>query len=568
MPTCNHPAGTSCHCNSSEPCITALKVDSPHQSQTIEVDGYGENIHEIAPLQDNKEQPVAVNISLIGSCQYGNANCPSGVLVDEDGNLVQELSASQSVKLAYKRSQSMHFIPLLDSFRFICLESSAKSLPSSNYYIRVNQCGDKPPEKGFFASIWDSIENTVSNTFHEVVMGEVPFSDMSIGIHPTYIWDAEINFGWNKDERQKHAEQVEKEDNKPAKGKSINKIAKYIRAGFTVGGAIKINEGGYVTEYKTKDYKHTVKEVKEPKKHTGDLGNLLSDHGESDDKPLDQSDDKASKVNLLKSISEIVEIFRMCMYTAPGNDKVKLISYDYEPPAIKISAHGETGYKDKLCGIDKAKTTLAFAPLLNVSIKLDLLLALAAYFGVGNAAARFKSELKKLEDAYKKGDGAAYAGVDLNVILTGVVNLNGSLSKNLGEEIEPNFSFEEKLTLAGIVNLRAEAKVWIIHGVFKFEAKAQGTVCCTIETVKKHGVKTLDFILYHDGITADVEITISGDVKDDKKSKKAKSFKAAHNSEKKKEKGYHKKGHWVWVEPISKDDSDWRVSLLTFDEDA
>ncbi|CAG9297771.1 hypothetical protein [Celerinatantimonas diazotrophica] len=577
MPKCNHPVGTACHCNSAQSCLTAIKVTTPNTTETFDGEHYlrANLIHEIAPLKDDKEQAVPVTINLIGSCLYGNdSDCPSGVVLDENGKVVQKLSASQTVNLTYQRDNHKA-IPLLECFGYLCLSRSIDSIPYSFYKIRAHCCDGDEPEKNIFVTLFDDLK--------EIVLGHKVFTDITVAIHPQYSWTGSITLSWEKDEEQKEAQKEEKPKNKPAKKKPLSAIAHLLRDGFTIQGDLKVNAGGVTSEYTAK---HTLKNDKEEKppvkkksEHSfegslaGLLSNTASEHTHSLSSSSDTSaippvsrDDSAARIQLLNAVTDVLVIVLLACYDQKGQDKIKMISYGFDSPEIKLQGSGQSVYRDGKYGID-SRLSISATPLFSAYVELDLLLALVASLssGVGTVAYKaIQSTLDKLQKAYEAGNAPAYAGVKFN--LKGALNFStqgdGLLFEKKMDAPMAFSSLDTQTTVSfeGLGSVRAEAKVFIFHGLFDCKAKLTAIGHCELVT-HNHGDETaLDYVIYHDGIKAHVEITVSGGIHKGLQKHVFGSFDNADFNDHAKTYPYD----WVLAQPKSKQDSTWKNTLFSF----
>lgn len=577
MPTCNHPVGTACHCNSAQSCLTAIKVVTPNISETFDGEHYLtlNIIHEIAPLQNDEEQPVPVTVNLIGSCLYGNdSDCPSGVVLDENGKLVQKLAASQTVDLTYQRDNHKA-IPLLECFGYLCLSQSIGSIPYSFYKIRANCCDGEDLEQNVFISIYDELK--------EMMLGHKVFTDITVAIHPQYSWTGSITFSWEKDEDQEEAQKEEKPENKPAKKKPLSTISHLLRDGFTIQGDLKVNAGGITSEYTAK---HTLKNDKEEKtpvkkksenSFEGNLAALLSNTAPEQTHSLSVSsdtsamppvsrDDSAAQIHLLNAVTDVLLIVLLACYDQKGQDKIKMISYGFDSPEIKLQGSGQSVYRDGNYGIDSS-LSISATPLFSGHVELDLLLALIASLSSGVGTVVYKAiqnTLDKLRKAYEAGNAPAYAGVKFN--LTGALDFSTQgdgllFEKKMSQPIAfSSLDTQTTVSFEGLASVRAEAKVFVFHGLFDFQAKLTAIGHCELVTHNHGDETTLDYVIYHDGIKAFVEITVSGDIH---KSLQQHVFESFDNSDF----NDHAKTYpyeWVLAQPKSKEDSTWKNTLFSF----
>ncbi|KEA65585.1 hypothetical protein ADIMK_0211 [Marinobacterium lacunae] len=116
--------------------------------------------------------------------------------------------------------------------------------------------------------------------------------------------------------------------------------------------------------------------------------------------------------------------------------------------------------------------------------------------------------------------------------------------------------------------MRGGAKVWIVEGAFALSGKVIAEGKCALQTAKKNeGAKNekeiVELVMYHNGIKAEVEITVSGSVGMDKSNSGngndgINGYKKSANNEEKK----GVKREWIWAEPLNKKVSPFRINVF------
>ncbi|MBF4338130.1 hypothetical protein EAY42_23800, partial [Vibrio anguillarum] len=79
-------------------------------------------------------------------------------------------------------------------------------------------------------------------------------------------------------------------------------------------------------------------------------------------------------------------------------------------------------------GLDvDGKVTLGLDPLIGFELKLDMLMAAAMYFKLGNVAQTVREKAAELEQRVKEGKAGAYAGAEFDITLKAALSAKGSI---------------------------------------------------------------------------------------------------------------------------------------------
>ncbi|KEA63436.1 hypothetical protein ADIMK_2401 [Marinobacterium lacunae] len=331
---------------------------------------------------------------------------------------------------------------------------------------------------------------------------------------------------------------------------------KEITQGFSIEGEIEVNAGGDVTKYSSK--------------LEGSRSNLSSSKRSLKLELSSSFNEVRDEIQLIRAISGAIEMVKSSTYQSRGKETVKLVAFDFKPPVITLKGEGKTRHKsDTSFGVDQTLSA-GFNPLFEFSITLDLVQAAAAYFKVDKVVAEIREQAKILEEKVKSGQQGAYVGAEFNIALATKLETEGSIKRTMdSDHPEYDFSAESTITLTGNANVRGGAKVWIVEGAFEMKGKVIAEGKCALQTVKKNeGAKNekeiVELVMYHNGIKAEVEITVSGGVKVNKDVKSGdgnRTLESIKSDEKLEKKESYKK-EWVWAEPIKKDSSSWRTVVI------
>ncbi|KEA61753.1 hypothetical protein ADIMK_4210 [Marinobacterium lacunae] len=331
---------------------------------------------------------------------------------------------------------------------------------------------------------------------------------------------------------------------------------KEITRSFNIEGEIEVNAGGDVTKYSSK--------------LEGSRSNLSSSKRSLKLELSSSFNEVRDEIQLIRAISGAIEMVKSSTYQSRGKETVKLVAFDFKPPVITLKGEGKTRHKsDTAFGVEHTLSA-GFSPLFEFSITLDLVQAAAAYFKVDTVVAELREQAKKQEAKVKAGQQGAYVGAELEIKLTTKLETQGSIKRTLdSDHPEYDFSAESTISLTGSANMRGGAKVWIVEGAFALSGKVIAEGKCALQAVKKNaGAKNekeiVELVMYHNGIKAEVEITVSGSVDTGKKSysgegnNKIDGYRGSAEPEKKES----FKREWIWANPMKKEDSNFRMDIF------
>lgn len=555
MTSCPHPLGVACGCNTPDPCLTAFTLETPDKEYIYKGDGRSLGIITLVDeFKDKKLQGIPIEFTLLGKCSVPTPGCPSGYIKVPNGDYIHTLADRQceTLTLHYRPPKTGGRTALLDAFDLILGLKGLTTLPHTDYVVNVTQCD----HHDMVSCRLPDYPNT------PLLLGRLSAGDVEIWVYQQYTWTAEVKLSCalkrnNIDDEKRLAERDARLANGTHRGLAIPD--KEIARSFSIEGEIEVNAGGDVTQYSSQ--------------LSGGSSNLTSSKRTLKLDLSSSFSEVRDQLPLINAISGAIEMVKSSTYQSKGKESVKLVAFDFKPPVISLKGKGKTRHKTGTSfGVDQTLTA-GFSPLFEFSITLDLVQAAAAYFGMQEMVKEVREQARILEEKVKSGQQGAYVGAEFNIKLATKLETEGRIKRTLdSDHPEYDFSAEGTITLTGDANVRGGAKVWIVQGAFELKGEVIAEGKCALQTAKKHegGQNEKEFVelvFYHNGIKADVEITVAGSVgnrvdgygnQSGPGNPSLTGYKFSAKSERKV--GY--KREWVWAEPMKKEDSYFRLNVL------
>ncbi|AOM42985.1 hypothetical protein A9255_20120 [Xenorhabdus hominickii] len=236
------------------------------------------------------------------------------------------------------------------------------------------------------------------------------------------------------------------------------------------------------------------------------------------------------------------------------SDKFKILKVDLIYPSIKLHGEYELSHNNDFQFYSKFGADIAAAPLIGLELRADVLQIVAAYFKAERALSALREAGQVYEEKVKKGENGAFVGAQLDLVLTGELNVKfGWESDDKGDwSFKKDNILETGFAIKADTNIRGGVSYYAIYGYVDATAKAEAKLLAALESKPK----SLDLVFYHDGIKAMVDLSFAfgiakeESIEDDK-------IKTTANIEKK---GGTAR-EWVFQKPLSKDKSSYRISL-------
>ncbi|OOE83282.1 hypothetical protein BZG72_06295 [Salinivibrio sp. PR6] len=537
--SCNHPPGEACHCNRTEPCLIGYAVTAGDSTQQYRG---GEVIGEPVVVIDEGEG-AEVDITLEGSCQDAKPTCPNGYVTDNEG-FAKDLSVGQNSGITVRSPQTGAF-GLWDAFMLMLAEDTQDALPCKEYQICVTQCAGEPQEESqiLYTPAWfDSIVSAI--------LGKLLDDSLSFKVYPKVVLKSELTLSYKKETEEKSDE--ERYDERTARYEEYlrnggaethhrTEIPKHeIKKKFSLEGSLSIKEGSTETKfgtgltYENSNYLHT-RDVQ------------------------DEFENIRDQLELISSIIDTVGMIKSGMYRDTGEEDIKLVSWEFKPPVLKLGGSQTTTLSDKGQLMTVGKTTLSLDPLFDFSITLDLILAAAAYFKIKNLVQKLREEAQKLEDKVKAGQQGAYFGAEFFVMAATSIKTEGSIECVPNKSPTYAFDAEQAVTMTTEIGIRSGVNVWVLEGLFELT----GGIVANAKCVLKGGEDKTELIFCHEGIKAYVKMKVTFSTKNpNEKSSNSQGGFDGWESENSAATSEEETQEWVWVEPLSADDSPYRTTLF------
>ncbi|OOE48777.1 hypothetical protein, partial [Salinivibrio kushneri] len=383
----------------------------------------------------------------------------------------------------------------------------------------------------------------------KAVVGVLSNDSLSFKVYPKVVLKSELTLSYKKETEEKSDEERYDERtaryeeylrNGGAEAHDRTEIPKSeIKKKFSLEGSLSIKEGSTETKfgtgltYENSNYLHT-RDVQ------------------------DEFENIRDQLKLISSIIDTIGMIKSGMYRDTGEENIKLVTWEFKPPVLKLGGSQTTTLSDKGQLITMGKTTLGLDPLFDFSITLDLILAAAAYFKIKNLVQKLREEAQKLEDKVKAGQQGAYFGAELFVMAATSIKTEGSI------ECEPNksptyaFDAEQAVTMTTEIGIRSGVNVWVLEGLFELT----GGIVANAKCVLKGGEDKTELIFCHEGIKAYVKMKVTFSGGKDKTTQRNQGGFDGWESENSATTSEEETQEWVWVDPLSADDSPYRTTLF------
>ena len=484
---------------------------------------------------DDKKTGVPVSLSLKGKgCVTQNPLCPQGIIYSKDKNTTLKVfNDGQSNYNAKFYDDDFPFFKKYDAIDFlvdfVLPKDPIKSIPKTVHTLNVGQCNGDP----YIATpltFDDGMSKNINHPANNVISSY-------INIYPAHKWEACLAIGLEADvknftDRELRKQQKKENEENGVPQRNYRGWTKRERSSISktleIDGKLSCESNGI-----TNDYSQSLK--------------------------LDFKN-KSGKINLLNRAIHTIDFLCDSFSTAKSNDaKITMLDTQIVYPTIEIKGSGELkeSQESNKLYIER-KVSVGFAPLIGVKITLDLLQAFAAWYHSDVFLAVIREGLLSGEDDYEKGENAAYAGLNINFIIEGEIDLSVSFSSNEKKEWEweKDDSFEAKLSLTLNANCRAGARFYFVYGAIEMDGKAISEGCLGFDSPEQD---KLDLVLYHNGVKAEVSVTYTYGVTVEENNPNENRG-LPKRSEQKPERSVEKE--WIIYEKMEKKDSKCRFSLM------
>ncbi|MDC9604094.1 hypothetical protein [Xenorhabdus griffiniae] len=479
-------------------------------------------------LPKEEKPKVSVELSSISKgCISHNPDCPIGNLFDEKHHSIAQFSPKKPYKgklIYHKSNQDFLEIeqgPFSVLARFLKKDFHT-NIKKQHYAIRVDECSGKPLVKKEYSGIEKMLF---------MVLGEKTVLNSNIYLVTKEKQEIDLIFKAKKDieeftdqQRRRQQTQVNREQglgHRRHRGWTQNTTRYQVTNALTVEGTIKLQKGSA-----SRTWTQTLQ--KEFKKNKNEI------------KPIESFVQGVGKITNVLSVGH-------------DSDKFKILKMDLIYPSIKIHGEHELSHDNNFQLYSKFGAEIVAAPLIGLELRVDVLQIVAAYFKVERVLSSLREAGQLHEEKVKKGENGAYIGAQLDLILTGELNVKfGWESDKKGDwSFKKDSVLETGFGIKAETNIRGGVSYYAIYGYVDATAKAEAKLLAALESKPK----SLDLVFYHDGIKAMVDLSFAFGV--GKKKSRNGEFKSTTNIERKKGVG----NEWVFQKPLSKDKSSYRISL-------
>ncbi|KOY62171.1 hypothetical protein AM629_09655 [Photorhabdus heterorhabditis] len=254
---------------------------------------------------------------------------------------------------------------------------------------------------------------------------------------------------------------------------------------------------------------------------------------------------KANKVRKTReSLDAINRVEKLLGYTkkylAPAPDSKGKGTHDYQLFDLKIDPIniGLAYAYNRTTSVDDSSHFVGFsaAPFMGMTAKLDLIQMGAAYCKIDKIAAKFRKAIER-----KNANDKNYLEIECCLILTCNLSFQlGAAYKSKQWTFDAGNKNALKLSLEGKINAAFKTKIMIMEVALN----AKGAIKTAAGFKFDQHDKGIDLVGYHDGITAEIEVTA-----DTKKEENRKSIVKV-------------KKKWVIADPLKASESPLRINLL------
>ncbi|MGS0629999.1 MULTISPECIES: hypothetical protein [Photorhabdus] len=541
-------AGSACQtCGIPDSCTLEATIEFGEQKGVYRQEAFNKKFSHLVEFKpaNNISKPVKLLLSSISkSCISKNQDCPVGYVFDENGRVVIRFTPKQSYEgsLRYtKRCKNFDYsernpITLLSSFLY---REALLTDPRYNqiYRLSMAECDDKPFIP-VFSQQYMGIEliNSRIKAMNDVItVGKRHLFSSSFTLILPRSVDVDIKISFDKsvqiqsDEKRKELMKTEnkKSGYKPDHSGWTKKTGKYVsNKGIKIEGSITATLGKDETKW-SRELEQKFKE-------------------------------QTNKIKVLSDIDRGIGKINYVLQNG-GSNEYPLLGCKLTYPVISIKGKGCIKRMPSQKIIPQYEFEVKGSPLFGFKITLDLLQAFAAVYKVDTVLAKVRKEAAAQEVSVKQDGRGAYAKAELNIIFDFTIIAGfGFKTDETGE-----WGYDKKEaklvgSITGKTNIEVGVGFWGLSGYFKAEAMIKAEAYLGIDDTDP---KKLDFILYHDGITAIASMGYAVQVgkTDKKKGKPGIGNKTA--TSKKSEETKLKNEKWTIYPALSKKESTWRWSL-------
>ncbi|WP_065426258.1 MULTISPECIES: hypothetical protein [Serratia] len=470
-----------CNCKNPDTCIHMFILKAGDRTFTYKQANFISSVDVID--EDNKGVPLSMTLVDKG-CVSNKSACPRGIIYNtEDNKSVYVLQKGVTAYTVHFNEKKADFFKGTDSIDFLVDYLMTKQvrdiLPKKEYILRVGECKGYP-----FVNTSLNFMDGVSDLFN-LAPRDVLWT--TINVFPGFSWEADVSIGLEHE--VEHYSQAERKKQQTAENRAQGKSQRGHR------GWTKLPEYG-ITDKLEAEGKLSCK-----------LGSATHDYSSTLKQEFKR---KAKSISLVDKASETMDMLTKAFSTNEGSDaKIKLLSTEIKYPEIEIKGSGELKEDENTTELYmERQVSFGMAPLIGVSITLDLLQAFAAWYHQDMLLAAIRENLQSGEGGYDKGENAVFADGKFNLVVEGEIKLTLGYVSDAKNEWKWQYDEDTaaKLSLTLDVNFRAGARFYVASGALEIggQSVAEGFVGLEANHTDKD---KLDLVLYHNGVTAKVYVS-------------------------------------------------------------
>ncbi|MGR5372578.1 hypothetical protein [Photobacterium damselae] len=505
-----------CSCDARADCIHTVTLSSSSFSKVYQYTqcSFTQDIYTV----DNDGNGVDVSVSIIKKNKQSAClpHCGSGVIFNDfgDGFYNPLNEGMNNVTLEYRGKES---VPSAIEFINAIVLADKFAIKPSDYRLQVFECAGRFENERLFYSQSGVVYNNTSGGLNVV--------DTVIHVYPKAEFELSLNFSYEghsstyTDEERKEKRREYNSNKNAAKRKNTRNLHK----GWTI----------YTPKFKQENEFKIEGEASfsfgdKNKKYTKDLFSRKN------------TNDK-NKLNIIDKGFDAIHQFSS-MFSS-GKGKFNLIETIIKPPAIGLSGSGEINPNNEQYNIEK-RLKVKLEPLIGVSLTLDLIQALAAYFKIDSLVSSAREKISC--------DDNSLNCADLRCDLIAETKINTEFevtSKNDVKDITMSGKTSGEIALNLDSNLATHYEVLNVNGFFEIGADIKAKAIYEFSRV---GDK-LVLIFYHDGVEADVVMKYKFNVNKANSSSKKKSIGSPNVSSSVKK--------WVLYDKLPKEKSKYKIEI-------
>jgi hypothetical protein len=537
----------------------------------IEVANYYKNTDPIPPeldcyVHDSTAKGVDVNIKLKPKgCISEHTDCPNGMVYQPEGGHYyranQLVTGDNALKLKWNgttisQSSTHHIVNLMKTIVFGRIES----IPATTYSFLINECAN---DESVVSAV--TLPGQAIPFVNYVKLSPLTVMNGNITILPKMKWDVGIYItlkskvdALSADDRRK----VMSGANLESRKKQAQNNKKPNQSARTHAGWTKRTKNNAISRSLIM---------------TGVANFTLGDDTRIYTASLLDSEFQTYK-NKLSFINKIEKVLdapaKLFKSGTKGGLKTDDIIINFLYPDLFLNGGGALKLTNTNVPYIERTLSAEFVPLMGLKITIDLMGIFAKYYHVDSFLDAIKEQMKEQEDNYKNGDNAAYLATELKIEIISNIDLTLKLTSDVNKKYKFDFDAATfRLRVRGEANLRAGLRYGVLGGYYqaqadgRFEGSIQADLMLDFDAVTgADGEESVELTYYHQGVFAMVKGELNADIRKAEQTKEGGYGRGSqgevetHSNSSASTYGMAHK--WIIMEPLSKTDSTYKVTLF------